>query len=246
MSDVTVDCPEGGTASGTLSIFDLDVVFNNCVVDNRILNGGLSRDASFIVFGLGDSQEVSVRFNNLIIDAGIAGSIELTGVSTRNDRNFAITECSGSPAKTFSVTNQIDSARIWQSNVQTTISTASWQQSRVTRPQQPEGDPFGECLVVEHLTFDGETMATSPEFDGNTATIKKRGDILRSTSASTESTATLISDFGDSSSLALTATSDSEREVQVDIISDGTVVSFVSDYRFEARPDIPPILGERP
>ena len=33
-------------------------------------------------------------------------------------------------------------------------------------------------------------------------------------------------------------------KVQVDIVSDAVAVSFTDTYRFEAREDIPPILGE--
>ncbi len=242
-TDATVACPGGGSANGERSFFNFDVIFDQCIINGRTLSGGLARDANFSVFGLGSNQIVSLTFKELIVDAGDLGRLEVSGVSTRDDEDIAIIQCEASRI-THNIDNQIVSARIESSGIVTTVSAADWQQSTITGPQATGADSSVECAMIESLNFDGKVSVGSSKFGDNEATIDKRGDIVRGAVEGGDSTARLGADFGDDSSLVVTATSDATREVQVDIVSDAVAVSFADTYRFEAREDIPPILGE--
>ncbi len=66
--------------------------------------------------------------------------------------------------------------------------------------------------MIESLTFDGEVSAVSSSFGDDEATIDKRDDITRGAAEGSDSTARLGADFGDGSSLAVTATSDANSE----------------------------------
>ena len=241
---IAIDCPGGGTANGNVEIYNFSVIFNSCLINDRTLTGGLSREVDFSVFGLGSSQDVTVSFDNLTIETGESTRVTLTGVSTRNDHSVAIMECNGQPLIRHNVTNQIDSAQVEQDVEETLITDAHWQQSVVTEPKIPIEDPTAECLTVEHLIFAGTALANSEIFDDKLASIQKLGDITRGGTITLDSSADLSANFGDNSSFVLTLSSDSESLVQVDILNEDAVVSFVDSYRFEAREDIPPILGE--
>lgn len=248
-SGVTIDCPDGGSAVGDRSPFTFDVVFDNCVVEGQTLSGGLARDADFTVFGLGDSQVVTVTFDRLTINADELGIIELTGVSTRSDRNSASTACSGAPAIFHEVANRIDVARIANGSLVTSITEATWNQITFSESQAPSGNPSDDCLLTHDLRFTGTTTVVSSTFNGTTVEIEKNGEITRLgtqqiADPTSDSSAALAADLGDGSTLTLTMTSDADREVQVDLVSGDVVISFIDNYGFNAREDIPPVLGE--
>lgn len=247
-SGVTIDCPAGGNAVGDQSPLTFDVVFENCAVAGHTLSGGLARDADFTVFGLGDSQVVKVTFNRLTITAGELGTLELTGVSTRSDRNSASTACSGAPAIFHEVANRIDMARISNGALETSITDATWNQITFSESQAPSGNPTDDCLLTHELRFTGTTTVVSSTFNGTTVEIEKNGDITRLgaeqiADPNSDSFAALAADLGDGSTLTLTMTSDADSEVQVDLVSGNVVTSFTDNYGFNARADIPPILS---
>ncbi len=241
-------CPGGGTASGLAQPFLIDVDLDACTIEGRTLSGALRREAEFIVFGQGDRQEVVLTFDDLLIEAGEEGSLRLSGTSTRNDSTAVENGplCSAAPRVIRRVDNRIDAARLERGGVVSTIAGARWEQSDTSFPGPV--DEFGQepCVPVSTLFGDGASTVESARFGPAGATFEKAADLVRDPrdDPAFSGDARLAADFGDGSTLAVTAVPGSDGEAQVDIVADGVAVSFTDDYRFEAREDIPTIIGD--
>jgi len=102
-------------------------------------------------------------------------------------------------------------------------------------PSQRQGDAI-ECVdMTDVASREGEVEITSELFGGQTLSISREGRIRRDTRPGFEIDSEFVLSVraGDGSSLTMTLISDSESTVQVDIVGDGSVTSFVDDYRFE-------------
>ncbi len=233
-------CPQGGTVSGLKTppgSFSGD--FDACVFSGVTLTGHLDRVLDFAVFGAGDYRAYTVSFDDVTIDAGDNGLLVITGTSERTGGNAAIPECLGAPKITASTSNQISSAWWKTAAGVTTIDNASWMQAEVSTPV-PTGEAYiSPCSSTDTLSFSGEATLLSDIIGTQTAILTKQGEISIDSSEDgvTTADARLEANFGDGSTLAVTATS--KTESQVDIISELVSVSFTDAYRFEARENIP-------
>lgn len=235
-----LECPGGGTVSGLKtppSSFEGD--FDACVFNGITMTGHLDRITKFTVFGLGGNRTYTITFDDFSVDAGDAGSLVVSGTSTRYGGTFGITVCGGAAETTASVSNDLSSA-VWKTaDGTTTVDNARLAQSEVATPVPSGEDYVSDCYTETVLSFEGDATLQSDMIGQQTAVMEKQGDIVSDTSdepmMSTE--AQLAADFGDDSTLAVTAISDTQ--VQVDIVADGVSVSFNDDYVFEARDDFP-------
>jgi len=249
-TDITVDCPGGGSATGTAASFKYDFILDRCVIEGRTLTGGINYDADFTVFGLGDSQTETMIFDNLRIESEASGTATFVGQATINDRNIANIECSGAAKTTHAIIAELESVEIETDDEITTISSASWQQSWTIGVERTNSDTSTPCTRTEELSFTGSADVLSSRFvPGVVTRIEKQGEILRDeTGINTSASASLAANFNDGSQFGITLLSDSDNEfdgeVQVDLVADNVTASFVENYRFEARQDIPPILGD--
>ena len=238
-------CPEGGRVSGEGGTFFFnDVVLEDCGIDGRTLSGGLLIEADVTIFAAGDVQLATASFDALRIDAGEAGSLLVSGSSSRRDSASANQVCDGAPTFVRAVDNRIDSARVENADGTTTLSEASWTQTLTTQPLlsgRPTVDPCVASRVT--LSFEGEASVVAERLGAGGTTLRKRGEIVRDSreDVAAEVDARLAADFGDGSTLAVTAIADDE--AQVDIVAEGASLSFTDDYRFEAREDFPTITG---
>ena len=247
-------CPGGGTVAGTWEgPFRVAAVFNSCGVGGRTFDGGLNRLLDFAVFGGGSAQTETVVFDGLRIDGAERGVLNVKGVGARRDSSVANPACEGAPTVTRAFNSEIAAATLASEGNLLTIDSADWTQTIidepvVTPPSADAGQTAATCRPTRSITFEGSTLVSSRQPDTSNLTITKRGDILRDpanvSQADALSSARLDADGSAGLSLRVTATSDAAGEARVDIVSDGVSVSFSDDYRFDARDDIPTILGD--
>ncbi len=235
-----LDCPEGGTVSGLKTppgSFEGD--FDACVFNGVTMTGHLRRLAEFTVFGLGDNRSYTVDFDDVVIDAGEAGSLAITGTSIRRGGTFGIIVCGGAAEVSAAVSHTVSSA-VWETaDGVTSVESASWNQTEVATPTPSGEDYISDCHIENKLTFKGDATLQSDRLGPQTAVLEKRGDIVSDNrdESVTITDALLAADLGDGSSVALTAIS--ATQVQVDIVAEGVSVSFNDDHVFEAREDFP-------
>jgi len=248
--DVSRTCPGGGSVRGAMRFFfEQDVTFDDCTIEGRTLSGRYTRVADFTVTGGGGSQRALLTFDALNIDAGTEGRLLVSGTSARRDFRSDDLQCFGaSPVRGRSVENRIESARIERDGGVSNVTGASWMQRvesylrRTNLSDGPDSEP--DCAAGRReVSFAGEASVASTPARIAGASLAKSGELVHDPRENAESTsdARLTADFGDGSTLAVTATSDAG--AQVDVVADGASVSFDDDYRFEARDDIPTIIG---
>ena len=153
----------------------------------------------------------------------------------------------GSPDFVRQITNRFESALVGTADEVSLILGADWTQRTVARPQ-PTGDPgVSPCIYIDTLDVEGAATIASTLFGDTEVTLGKRGEIVRGREEAdvAEGSARLEADFGDGSTLAVSAdgASDTRGEARVDIVAEGVAVSFTDDYRFEAREDVPTLRG---
>ncbi len=245
-TEITIECPGGGSATGTASPFNYDFILDRCVIEGRILTGGLAYDAEFIVFGAGGSQRVTLLFNNLRIESSELGTATFVGQSERFDSRVANIDCSGAPRVTRTTNNQFETVELETDGESSSVTSATWQQSWIRSLQRTNPDVTAPCTRIEQLSFTGSAEVLSSRFAPEVTTeIDKQGQIVRDeTETDSSASANLAANFNDGSQFAITFLSDSNGEVQVDIMAEDVAASFVENFRFEARQDIPSILGD--
>lgn len=247
-ADVTTACPGGGSARGENRTFLQDVVLDRCTIDGRTLSGALRREVDYDVFGAGGAQRAALTFRDLLIDTGAEGRLRLSGTSTRNDSSAAVdtARCGGAAEVVRETDNRLATVELERDGVVSTIVDARWRQSATTTPTPV--DDFGRepCVGVRTLTAEGAARVESARFGAGGARFEKSVDIVRDPrdDAGFDAAARLAADFGDGSTLAVTAAPGTDGEAQVDIVADGAAVSFGDDYRFEAREDIATVRGD--
>lgn len=235
--DFAIDCPGGGTVSGAKGAprsFFAD--FDACVFNGVMMSGHIERTAEFTVYGAGDAREYSVSFDDFSIDAGDSGTLLITGTTERIGGSFNSGVCGGPPTRTSSTRTTIASARWETTEGVTSIDNATWMQSEVSTPTPSGEDYVSPCYMTDTLSFEGAATLESATLGPQTAVLAKQGEIV-SDDSTTSTEAFVQADFGDGSTLAVTAISESES--RVDIVAEGIAVSFIEDHAFEARDDIP-------
>jgi|GEM_PF-1091261 len=245
-SAITIDCPGGGSATGTASRFSYAFVLDQCVIEGRSLNGGLSMESEFVVFGLGGAQTMTVTFDDFLIETGESDSATFNGQSVRVDSTVGNIECGGRPRTSRNIDNQMDSVDIVIDGEQTSIASAAWKQLVETGFQRTDPDSSVPCATTEQFSFAGSSNVVSTLFTPEVAAqLEKQGKISRDEIASgSPSNARLAANFNDGSQFTVTLLSDSESKSQVDIVAEGVAVSFTETYRFQPREDVSAILSD--
>ena len=230
------DCPGGGIVrnGGDVGVGDVVLEFDGCVVEERTLSGTVTRVYRGFPTAGGGTQTLTISFDALHVDAGEMGTLAVTGSFVREKNTGQDDRCIRFERKSDTIS--IVSARLERDGDVTSISEASYSQTDAEFvfgfPDAPLDTP---CSTTRTLTVEGATSLVSTRFGGGTTTISTRGEVARDSAGEDLRTVpVLAADFGDGSTLTLTATSGTE--AQVDIVSDGAAVSFTDDYAFEQRP----------
>jgi len=233
----TVDCPGGGTARGTGTGFAFTALeLDGCVIKDRTLTGTLERTESTRSTANGEAAQLAIAFDDLRVDVGKAGALTVTGSFVRRASQGEDERCGRYATTRDSI--RIVSARLERGGDVSDLKDATYSRSddkRNPSGSYPEGAP---CDSRQTLTFEGRASVVSTRFGAKPATVSIGGDIVRDYREREDSRAAamLEADFGDGSELMVTAASGSSKEVQVDIVSSGSAVSFNDEYAFEVRP----------
>jgi len=235
-------CTGGGSAvlSSGASRFDpISIVLDDCVFQGRTLDGGYARSFGTVVFGSGFRGTVEASMDDLLLDAGDAGSVRVTGTTTRSDGEAGF--CADLPKDFNEYQGRVASAVVVDEEGRTfTIGDARFSEKlngEALDSDQNEAAQVRCTGSVERLSFDAAATVQGTPFGTDSATLTRTGDIVRDPRQNGESSATASTSatFGDGSSVVATLTDDAAGEAQIDISADGVATSFTAGHDFDAR-----------
>lgn len=236
-----LDCSGGGIVVVTDNAGPRSLVrafsFERCELMDRILDGRLERTTDTMIADSTRSESLRLVFDGLTVRQGVARSLTLYGSSVRVATETRVQACIDRPDTLFNVVNEFASAR-WT----TTDGTASVSAANYTErlsDAQPERSTAQDCKQVRSLSFDGTARVSASRFGEGSASLSKRGQIVRDTRPDglAGATASLTAGYGDGSSFVLTVLFDGDGTVQMDIVANRDARSFEDAYRFE--PSVP-------
>ena len=225
----TERCPGGGSARGSAFAFSFaTVVLDDCVIEGRTLSGSVEWEQERFPIATGGVARLTIRFDALRIDAGEAGTLDVTGSFERGEGSGQNERCNRYENAGDGV--RIASARLERDGEVSLVTDARYAQSEDRRDFGPPGDDTTPCTTVRTRELDGEASVVSTRFGTDAATIAIRAD-----DAGDASDSVFEADFGDGSALVVTATPGAGEDVRVDLASGGAAVSFTDDSPFEPR-----------
>ena len=237
--DRRADCPDGGVAvltTDAAAFGPVDVAFEDCAIEGRVLNGHYVREAVPNAFGSGSSLVLAATLDGLSVDAGEAGSFLVTGTSAREDGVSG--GCPALPGEFFAHEDAVASAVVELGG--RTFEVRDARSSERLRHDQPGafGDGPDRCeRLIESLAFEATATVRGEAFGAGDAALARGGEIVRDSPAgeSSQASATLTAAFADGSGVAVTLADDAAGEARFDVTADGTASSFTDVYRFGAR-----------
>lgn len=244
-----VACPEGGTVNvsytdrnGPFGVFT--GVFTDCMLEGQTLSGSLTRNASSNAIGGGASSSVDVDFDALSISDDVNGTLTLSGSASRATTTTSAEmllpgergSCELVEANyTLAESSAMQSARLERPNVagSVTINESSYERSdrrnydatsdQANCPLDRESRESGNAAV----TFEAYSAASLNGSGSLTTTVATDVVADDRTHSATQATA-----LPDGSLIAVTATSNIDCAVQVDVNVAGVALSLVDDFCF--------------
>ena len=238
--EITAQCPDGGTVQGSNFFPRAVVEFDDCVIEGKVLSGNLLLIRSRFPTAVGAVDQREYQFDALSVDAGESGSFVVSGTYSTNESAGRIAVCGTFSSGTDSA--DISSAILELDGDTFVVTNAAFTQSNSLRGGPDFALDMSECFTRRTLAFEGSATVSSDSLEESVAAIEINGEetIFQNNDSIEETitvTPTLVANFNDGSMLTVTAISDDEDAVQVDLLSEGAAVSFVDNYRFETRPD---------
>ena len=238
--EITAQCPGGGTVQGSNFFPRAVVEFDDCIIDGQVLSGNFLLIRNRFPTAVGSVDQREYQFDALSVDASESGSFVVSGT-------YSTIEAAGRAGVCGIFSSGTDSADISSAVLKLDGDTFVVTDAIFTQSNRLQGGPdfaidVSECFTRRTLAFEGSATVGSDSLGESAAAIEINGEktIFREDDSIEETipvTPTLTANFNDDSMLAVTAISDDEDTVQVDLLSEGAAVSFVDNYRFETRPD---------
>ena len=238
--EITAQCPGGGTVQGSNFFPRAVVEFDDCVIEGQVLSGNFLLIRNRFPTAVGAVDQREYQFDALSVDAGESGSFVVSGTYSTSESAGRVAVCGSFSSGTDSA--DISSAILELDGDTFVVTSATFTQSNSLRGGPDFALDVSECFTRRTLAFEGSATVSSDSLEESVAAIEINGEktISQNNDSIEETitvTPTLVANFNDGSMLTVTAISDDEDAVQVDLLSEGAAVSFVDNYRFETRPD---------
>lgn len=244
------NCPEGGSVrasytdrNGPAGIFT--GVFSQCGLGEYTLDGTLVRNQDSGVAGAGGFLNVAVSFDELVIDAGVAGVLTVTGSAFRNRSNSGSDILMPGNRGTCALerdnlslveSSELPSARLERPGISGSVTVSESSYARSDNKRYDATSSEATCPEFREVSEDGAAVVTFAEYGVSMLS----GQAAVTTSITTTSdddssvhSASQVTELPDGSSVEVTALSDLDAcMVQVDIGAQNAIVSFFDTFCF--------------
>ncbi|MGQ7844401.1 hypothetical protein ACUNV4_07990 [Granulosicoccus sp. 3-233] len=241
-------CPDGGTVNANRisrngPIPSHVATFADCSLESRTLSGSLTREVNPGVIGSGSYIAITATFEALEIRSGDSERLLISGTAMRQrtDGSAAVGVERGSCTleednRSLIEGSSITSALIEESGIAGSITVSDYSHDRwdARFHDASSNAPLCPLTIAQR-----ESASLKAHFDHySNSAINGTASVTSSISigmADAMDAASQTSVLPDGSSVTLTALQDQAGKVQVDIVSEGSAISFIDDHVFPSQ-----------